>query len=87
MKYIDNSGANETMLWTGWSPAIHTGLGQQNTIAVVASGSTMTFYANEQQIAQVQDSSYTSGSIGLIADPALRHPTEVVYRNARLWTL
>jgi hypothetical protein len=87
LKFVNNGNSDFKNLYSGSSLAIHTGLGQQNTIAVVASGSTMTFYANEQQIAQVQDSSYTSGSIGLIADPALRHPTEVVYRNARLWTL
>ena len=87
MKYVDYGGSDETILCTGWNPAIHRGLGQQNTIAVVASGSTMTFYANKQQIAHVQDSSYTSGFLSLIADPGLRHPTEVAYRNARLWTL
>jgi DNA-binding transcriptional regulator YiaG len=87
MKYVDNTGSGGTTLWTNWSPAIHTGLGQQNTIAVVASGSTMTFYANKQQIAQVQDSSYTSGLLSLFAFPGFRHPTEVVYRNARMWTL
>lgn len=87
MKYVDNGGTDETTLWTDWSPLIHTGLGQQNTIAVIASGSTMTFYANKQQITQVQDSSYTSGILSLFAFPGLRHPTEVVYRNARLWTL
>jgi hypothetical protein len=64
-------------------------LGQQNKIAVVANGSMMTFYVNEQQINQAQDSSYTSGKIALIANPypSGGHATEVVYRNARLWIL
>ena len=86
-KYVDNRGSDTIFLYTGWSSAIHTGLGQQNTIAVVASGSTMTFYANQHQIAQVQDSSYTSGLISLVADTPFGDPTEVVYRNAKLWTL
>jgi hypothetical protein len=47
----------------------------------------MTIYANEQLIAQAQDSSYTSGAIGLVADPPFGHVTDVAYRNARLWTL
>jgi len=50
----------------------------------------MTFYVNEQQIDQVQDSSYTLGNIALIANPSYfngRHATDVAYSNARLWTL
>jgi hypothetical protein len=64
-------------------------VGHENKIAVVASGSTMTFYVNEQQIDQEQDSSYTSGKIALIANPYRPdgHVTDVVYSNARLWTL
>ena len=84
-KFVVNK--DSTLLSTGWSSAIHTGLGRQNTIAVVASGSTMTFYANEQQIAQAQDSSYASGLIWFTADPTPRNATDIAYRNARLWTL
>ena len=61
--------------------------GQQNKIAVEASGSIMTFYVNEQQIDQVQDSSYTSGWIGLLAFTQSGNVTDVAYSNARLWTL
>jgi hypothetical protein len=68
------------------SSAIHTGLNQPNTIAISASGRTMTFYANGQQIGQVQDDNYNSGSIGLIAKPVGR-ATDVAYKNARAWTL
>jgi transcriptional regulator with XRE-family HTH domain len=71
------------------SSAIHAGLNQQNKIAVVASDNTMTFYVNEQQIDQIQDSSYTSGRIGFLAAPYHRqgHATDVAYTNARVWTL
>ena len=62
-------------------------MGQGNKIAVVASGSTMTFYVNERQIDQEQDSSYASGSLGLVANPGYDHATDVAYTNARLWTL
>jgi hypothetical protein len=71
----------------GKSSAIRIGLGKPNKIAVVASGSTMTFYVNEQQIDQEQDSSYTLGNIALIANPVYDHATDVAYSNARLWTL
>ncbi len=71
------------------SSAIHTGLGHQNKIAVVSNGNTMTFYVNEQQIDQEQDSSYTSGSISLIACPYYPHgrATDVAYSNIRIWRL
>jgi serine/threonine protein kinase len=84
LKYVNNS--NSSPLLQPGKTAIN-GLGQQNKIAIVASGSTMTFYVNEKQIGdQVQDNSYTSGLIALIASP-LDHATEVAYTNAKLWTL
>ncbi len=72
------------------SSAIRSGLGQQNKIAVVASGSLMTFYVNERQVDQEQDRSPTPGRIALIAVPyypPYGHATEVAYSNVRLWTL
>jgi hypothetical protein len=69
------------------SSTIKTGLGQQNKIAVVASGHTMTFYINEQQTDQVQDNSFASVSIALIAYSTQSDRTDVAYRNAKLWTL
>jgi DNA-binding XRE family transcriptional regulator len=88
-KYFSNSGPDAEVLRSDHSSAIHTGLDSQNKIAVVAFGSTMTFYINEQQVDQEQDSSYTSGHIALIANPYHigGHPTDVAYSNARLWTL
>lgn len=83
------SGSDNTDLRFGKSLAVQVGLGQGNKIAVVANGRTITFYVNEQQIDQIQDNSYTSGSIGLIAAPYYQtgSATDVAYSNARLWTL
>src|SRR5260370_20101840 len=50
---IYSSSTDFTNLRGGNSSAIHAGLGQQNKVAVVASGSTITFYVNEHQIDQV----------------------------------
>lgn len=85
VKYAGDGSSYITALQPD-SLAITTGLGKQNKIAVVASGSVMTFYVNEQQVDQAQDSSYTSGSIGLIAVSGIS-TTDVAYTNARLWTL
>jgi eukaryotic-like serine/threonine-protein kinase len=88
-KYVDTIGAHAETLFSSSSSAIHTGQGHENKMAVVASGSTMTFYVNERQIDQEQDSSYTSGKIALIASPYLSggHTTDVAYSNTKLWTL
>ena len=86
-RYISNSSS---VLQENNSSAIHTGLGQQNKMAVVASSSTIIFYVNERQIDQEQDSSNTPGKIALIANsysPGGGHITDVAYSNAKLWTL
>jgi transcriptional regulator with XRE-family HTH domain len=87
VKFLRSKGSDRKTFQSSRSSAIHTGLAQQNKIAVVASGSTMTFYVNEQQIDVEQDSSYTGGHIALIANPRHGNPTDVAYSNARLWTL
>jgi serine/threonine protein kinase len=72
-----------------FSPAIKQGLNQSNTIAVVATGTTITLYVNGKQLASMQDSTFTHGQIGVLASPApnTSHLTEVAYTNARVWTL
>jgi eukaryotic-like serine/threonine-protein kinase len=87
VKYTNYSGSDAKTLRDSSSSAINPGLGQQNKVAVEASGSIMTFYVNEQQIDQEQDSSYTSGWIGLLADTQVGNVTDVAYSNARLWKL
>lgn len=80
----------EARLTYGTSLAIHTGLKQQNTIALRAVGGAITLYVNAQQIAQAQDdgNGYTQGSIGLAAyPPGLTDPSEIAFTKARLWTL
>jgi transcriptional regulator with XRE-family HTH domain len=87
-KFMGNN--NPTILQDSDSSAIRTGLGQQNKIAIMASGSTMIFYVNERQIDQEQDSSYTPGKIALIASPYSSydgHATDAAYSNAKLWIL
>jgi hypothetical protein len=88
-KYVSRSFSDAQTLDAGSSPAVHTGQGHQNKIAVVASGSAITFYVNEQQIALALDSNYTSGRLALIASPySLNgHTTDVAYSNAKLWIL
>ncbi len=73
----------------GSSSAINRGLNQTNVVAVVAQGSSIKLYVNHQLITSATDSTYSHGNIGVEADPFNNngHPTEVVYSNAKVWTL
>jgi serine/threonine protein kinase len=80
------SGYNSTaVLKQGTSPAIKTGLNQINLITVVANGNGLVLYVNKQQIASVNDGTYSNGQIGVIAE-STQNPTEVVFKNAEVWT-
>src|SRR6266568_5232548 len=65
--------------------AINTGLNQSNLVAVVAKGSTIELYVNNHHIDSVSDSSYSRGQIGVGAYDG-NSPTEVVFRDAKVWT-
>jgi eukaryotic-like serine/threonine-protein kinase len=54
-------------------------------VAIVAQGSSLTFYLNKQQIDQINDPTYNSGQLTLLCYE-IDKPTEVVFSNARLWT-
>lgn len=87
-KYINSNNviANKKLQDATHSGSISTGNGQQNKIAIIADGDTMTFYVNEQEVGQQRDSSYISGNIGLAASPG-QNRTDVAYTNARVWGL
>ena len=72
-------------LRSGSSPAISKGLNQPNLAAVVASGSTIDLYVNDQKIDSVSDSSYSQGGIGVFAS-GVNGPTEVAFNDAKVWT-
>jgi hypothetical protein len=59
-------------------------LGALNLIAIVANSNTFTLYINHQLINSVQDSTYSQGQIGLVADND-NSPTEVAFSNAKVW--
>lgn len=73
-------------LLSGSSGAINQGLNQTNVVAVVVKGNTITLYVNQQKIDSVTDNTFGHGQIGVIAFDT-SNPTEVVYNNAKVWTL
>ena len=77
--------SSPSLLSSGSNAAINTGLNQSNIVAVVANGSTIDLYVNNQKIDSVNDSTYSQGQIGVSA-VELNNPTEVVFSNAKVWT-
>ncbi len=68
------------------SLAFKQGPNQTNLLAVIAQGSHLIFYVNAQYVYDVNDTSFNSGEIGLVAG-SIGDPTEVVYNNAKIWAL
>ena len=83
---IRNNNSIIITLKSGSNTAINTGLNQSNLISVVANGSNIDLYVNNQHIDSVSDSTYSQGEIGVAAS-SISNPTEVVFTNAKVWTL
>ena len=84
--YTNSSQGVYTQLSSGNASAMSTGLNQLNVITVVAKGSSITFYINQQGVDSVSSTTFAHGEIGLVAFP-INGPTEVVYSYAKVWTL
>jgi hypothetical protein len=71
-------------LASGNHPAINAVQTEENLVAVVANGNTITLYVNNQQITSLSDSTNSQGKIGVAAND-IDNPTEVEFRDARVW--
>lgn len=84
--YRDRNVSDISLLAAGYAVTAHTGLRQSNLITVIAQGSHFYLYVNKQNVANAEDSTYSYGTIGLVADNN-NQTTEVAYNNAKLWDL
>ncbi len=84
--YSGNSGSNAKNLLEGSAPSFHTGANQANQIAIVARGSNIYLYVNQQYLISLTDSTYSSGSIAVFAEDHT-NSTEVAFSNAQVWNL
>ncbi len=82
--FIDGNGA---VLALGSSPAIHRGLNQTNLVAAVVHGKIIELYVNHQRVAVVGGSTYTDGQIGVIVSGSPSNQAEVIFQNAKVWSL
>jgi hypothetical protein len=84
--YIDKTGANAKRLASGTATDMHTGQNTENLIAVVARGSEIDLYINDQYQTSVQDTTFASGQIGVVCEND-GTTAEVVYRQAQVWRI
>lgn len=71
----------------GRSTFIKPGLNQPNLLAVLAHGSTFSFFINKQFITSVADNNYISGEIGCGAGSPIPDNFDVAFSNAQVWSL
>ncbi len=83
--YVFHQGPIGT-LSSGTSPAIKIGHNQINLIMLMAQGSHITLFVNNQYVISVTDSRLSQGSIGVIAQDDF-NPTHVAFTNAKVWLL
>jgi Tfp pilus assembly protein PilE len=91
---VGNDGSFGLLLYTkpDTKPqTLHEGNAQFNAnqpiqLGVVARGNTITLYINKQQVATINDSTYTSGQIGVVAYNTGDN-ADVAFTNAQVWGL
>jgi Flp pilus assembly protein TadG len=77
--------SNEKVLATGVSDAINTGTNQPNVLTVIARGSDIVLYLNGQYATRVNDSSASTGFIGMIALNTGNQNIDIAFSNAQVW--
>lgn len=68
---------------SGNASSFRTGLGQINTISVVAKGDVLSLFINGHFVDSRTDSSSDQGTVALVADDI----SVVVFSNAKIWEL
>ena len=83
--YVSNNGNEAKSLLANVTSAMK-GLNQSNLITLIARGSQLTIFVNNQYVDAVSNSSFTTGQIGLVAYYK-SNSTEVSYSNLQIWKL
>ncbi len=84
--YIDNQGTHAKNLLSNSTSLFKQGLNQANTITVVAQGGNLYFYINGQYIDNVNNTTLSSGKIGVFGE-SNTNQTVVAFSNAQVWQL
>ena len=84
---VDNTGQHDYDLLKGSSAFIRTGLNQVNLLTVIARGSSIYLYINQQYITRASDSTYRTGQIGVFGGNNTKPPTDVLFSHAQVWNV
>ncbi|WP_141727734.1 LamG-like jellyroll fold domain-containing protein [Thermogemmatispora onikobensis] len=80
-----SDGTQANALVGGPTPAIHTAPGQDNLLTVIARGSSILLYVNKQYVGSAQDTSFSTGQIGVFAID-LGHVTDAAFSQLQVWS-
>ncbi len=69
------------------SPAIKTGVGKINIVAVTANKDTIQLYSNATLLNTAQDATLTSGSIGVVSVNHSSSGTDAIFAGAKVWSI
>ncbi|GHO58855.1 serine/threonine protein kinase [Ktedonobacter robiniae] len=83
--YTDNTRAHARVLVNNRSSDIKTGTGASNTLGLYAHNGSFDLYINGVLQTTVQDATYHSGHIGVLAD-AQDAPVEASFQNLTIWS-
>lgn len=83
--YVSNQGSQAQQL-VGGSTNLMKPVGQSNEITLVAQGTSLVFYLNQQYLASTADGTYSAGKIGVFGESSTQ-PTDTAFSNAKVWTL
>lgn len=86
-QYQAQSGWNSKFLSGGTSASIKTGLNQDNVVTIIAIGSNIYMYINQQYIASVNDSTAKVGAIGALGENTLGGPVDASFSSIQVWQL
>lgn len=78
---------SSVVLAYGHSTAIHAGLNQDNTLAVIARDTGIALFINGQFVDSVQDNTLTQGAIGVYAGSLTGKPADVIFSGVKVWAL
>ena len=83
---VDDANGFISNLSNGQSSAMKGGHNQTNVLAVLAKGTSIYIFVNQQYVTSVTDSTYKQGAVGVMAQDD-SSPTNVAFTNAKLWKL
>jgi eukaryotic-like serine/threonine-protein kinase len=86
-EFVVINGNQGKILNFGPASAIKAGLDQPNLLTAIARDSNIYLYINKQFIAIASDSTFQTGSIGLLAFRNPNPPADVAFSNAQVWKL